>query len=75
MQQASASLSRLRKEEATEFRLVFMASFVIFLLIGLVARILPWRWRPFPPGPEGYRSIVGEAKAAANMFVPLAFMG
>jgi hypothetical protein len=67
--------SRLRKEEAGEFRLIFVASFVIFLLVGLVSRFLPEHWRPVPAGLEGGKSLIGEARAAANTFVPFAFMG
>jgi hypothetical protein len=64
-----------RREETWEFRLLFVVSFVTFLVAGIVARALPGPWRPHPPGPQGYKSIFGEAKAAASIFVPFAFMG
>jgi hypothetical protein len=75
MVEPSGLPSRTRKAQEGEFRLIFLASFVIFLLAGIVARLLPPRWRRRVPGQVGYESIFGEAKAAANTFVPFAFMG
>lgn len=54
---------------------IFTVSFIIFLIIAVVARVLPRRWRPWPAKPEGYRSVIDEARAVANTFVPFAFMG
>ena len=71
----NASPARARKEEAIEFRLIFMVSFAIFLLVATFARLLPRDWRPYPAGPEGYASVFDEARSAANTFVPFAFMG
>jgi hypothetical protein len=73
MQQMSGSVGRPRRQEATEFRLIFMASFVIFLMVAIVERFLPSQWRPL--GAEGHKSIIGEARTAARTFVPFAFMG
>jgi hypothetical protein len=75
MEVKHGTTARLRKDEAKEFRLLFVVGFAIFLMVGVVTRLLPSHWRPHPPGPEGFRSIVSEAKAAANMFIPFAFMG
>jgi hypothetical protein len=72
MAQASSTLALARREEAREFRLLYLLSFAIFLVAAVVARLLPWRERR--PG-QPSRSIVAEARAAANTFVPLAFMG
>lgn len=69
------SPSRVRKEDTVEYRLIFMVSFVIFLVAALVARVLPRQWRPYPSGSSPYGSIFDEAKSAANTFVPFAFMG
>jgi hypothetical protein len=71
---SSDSLKRLR-EEALEFRLLFALSFLVFLVVAIVERFLPRPWRSRLPGARGRRSIFGEAKAAANTFVPMAFMG
>lgn len=72
MTNARGPAPRPRKSEAGEFRLIYLASFAIFLVVGLVARFLPEPWRPYP---AGGKSLIGEAKAAADTFVPFAFMG
>jgi hypothetical protein len=37
--------------------------------------VLPRRCRPAPLGPQGRRSIFGEAKAAASTIIPFVYMG
>jgi light-harvesting complex 1 beta chain len=51
------SLSGLSEQEAKEFHKIFMASFIIFTIIAIVAHILVWQWRPWLPGPNGYTSM------------------
>ena len=48
------SLSGLSEAEAREFHSVFMTSFLVFLVIAVVAHVLAWMWRPWLPGPDGY---------------------
>ncbi len=72
---SSSAPARARRGEVSEFRLIFMVSFAIFLLVALVERILPPSWRPHVLPPGSSKSIFGEARAAAHTFVPLAFMG
>ena len=50
------SLSGLTESEAKEFHSIFMTSFVIFTVIAIIAHILAWMWRPWLPGPGGYRN-------------------
>jgi light-harvesting complex 1 beta chain len=50
------SLSGLTEAEAREFHSIFMTSFVIFTAVAVVAHILAWMWRPWLPGPNGYRA-------------------
>lgn len=69
------SQAQARRQKRLEYRLLFVVSFVIFLVAGLVSRALPDPWRPRPPGPPSGKSVLGEAKAAATIFVPFAFMG
>jgi light-harvesting complex 1 beta chain len=33
-----------------------MTSFIAFVAVALVAHILVWMWRPWLPGPQGYRT-------------------
>jgi light-harvesting complex 1 beta chain len=51
------SLSGLSEAEAREFHSVFMTSFVIFVVVAVIAHVLAWMWRPWLPGPGGYASL------------------
>lgn len=51
------ALSGLSEAEAREFHSVFMSSFMVFVVIAVVAHILAWMWRPWLPGPGGYASL------------------
>ena len=43
------SLSGLSEAEAREFHSVFMTSFLVFVVVAVVAHILAWMWRPGSP--------------------------
>ena len=75
MTRANGTSPRPRRGEVSEFRLIFMVSFAIFLLVAVVERVLPSSWRSHAGAADGGKSIFGEARAAARTFVPLAFMG
>lgn len=62
----SDSLSGLSEPEAREFHGVFMTSFIIFVLIAIVAHFLVWQWRPWLPGPDGYRTALDGVTVAMN---------
>ena len=51
------SLSGLSEAEAREFHSVFMTSFMVFVVIAVIAHVLAWMWRPWLPGPNGYASL------------------
>ena len=55
------SLSGLTESEAREFHSIFMTSFVIFTVIAIIAHILAWMWRPWLPGPGGYKAVMDGA--------------
>lgn len=55
------SLSGLTEAEAKEFHSIFMTSFVIFTVIAIIAHILVWMWRPWLPGPGGYKAALDGA--------------
>lgn len=65
----------LGKREERQFRLIFRISVALFLAVGAVARLLPRDLRPWAPGRGGRLPLIAEAKAAANRFIPFAFMG
>jgi light-harvesting complex 1 beta chain len=50
------SLSGLTESEAREFHSIFMTSFIIFMVIAIIAHILAWMWRPWLPGVNGYKT-------------------
>jgi hypothetical protein len=73
---ATASIApRSRRGETSEFRLIFILTFVIFLLVAMVERVLPSNWRSQVFGTASGKSVFGEARSAARTFVPFAFMG
>ncbi len=50
------SLTGLDEREAKSFGNMFVISFLIFLLIAIVAHYLVWQWRPWIPGVSGYKT-------------------
>lgn len=66
-----ATLSGLSDNEAREFHSLFMVSFIVFTAIAVVAHILVWMWRPWLPGPGGYRSAIESATHFASTFTSL----
>jgi len=50
------TLSGLTEPEAKEFHSIFMTSFILFVVIAVIAHILAWMWRPWLPGPGGYKT-------------------
>jgi len=61
-----------RKGDSFEYRLLLAASLPIFLVAAIVGRVLPSGEHVVP----GERlSVIGEARAAADTYVPFAFMG
>jgi light-harvesting complex 1 beta chain len=71
----TGSLSGLTESEAKEFHSIFMTSFIIFLVVAIIAHFLAWQWRPWLPGASGYTSsIVEDARTLAYTYIPYAFM-
>jgi light-harvesting complex 1 beta chain len=66
-----ATLSGMSDQEAREFHALFMTSFIVFTAIAVVAHILVWMWRPWLPGPGGYRSAIESATQFAGTFTSL----
>ncbi|MGD8808627.1 MAG: light-harvesting antenna LH1, beta subunit [Gammaproteobacteria bacterium] len=66
MERSGSSLSGLTEKEAQEFHSVFMSSFIVFVVIAIVAHILAWMWRPWLPGPDGYASLIDGARFTAG---------
>ncbi len=68
----TVSLSGLSEPEAKEFHKIFVTSFLAFTAIAVVAHILVWSWRPWLPGPTGYKtSLIDGAHAAVGHLATL----
>ncbi|HYN76651.1 MAG TPA: hypothetical protein VES73_02520 [Lamprocystis sp. (in: g-proteobacteria)] len=61
-------------QERRQFRLVFGVTFMLFLGIALIARVLPRRLRPWAPVGNRHLSFVAEARAVTNTVIPFAFL-
>lgn len=71
---AIATSSWIQGDER-QLRRMLKVAFVVLLVPATLAWLTGWRWRPWPAGPEGYRSVVSEARSAADSVVPVGFMG
>ncbi len=67
--QANEPHAHIRAREAKEFRLMFLATFPLFLAAGLVTRAFSPR-----RSSRQRKSVFAEARAAANTCIPFAFM-
>lgn len=63
-----------RSREKLVFQLVFALTFLGFVAVALVQRLMPGRMRSVARV-QTRRSILGDAKALAYATIPLAFMG
>ncbi|MBC7802084.1 MAG: light-harvesting protein [Gemmatimonadaceae bacterium] len=54
----ASSNSGLTDSEAREFHSIFVTSFIVFVVIAIVAHVLVWQWRPWLPGKDGYTSLM-----------------
>jgi hypothetical protein len=69
------SASKFKRAESIEFRLIFAAAFVVFLVAAIGERMLPTRWIRDASAADKRPTIVAQAKAAANTCAAYAFMG
>ncbi len=72
-----SSLSGLSEREAKEFHAIFVSSFIVFLVVAIIAHFLAWQWRPWLPSVSGYASagsVVEEATRMASC-LQYAFIG
>jgi light-harvesting complex 1 beta chain len=60
--------STKRRENLGTF-LIFLGSFIVCLLVALVAQSLMLDWRSWLPGAEGARTLIGGVKSAVYTFM------
>lgn len=64
-----------RAREKAEYKMIFALSFAFFLVGSAIARALGLLKLPFVSRQKRNKSIVQEARDAANSVLPYAFMG
>jgi hypothetical protein len=72
---ASRHAKRNRRAGSIEFRLIFSAAFAFFLLTSLVERALPHKWPVRADGADIRKSVIEQAREAAEISTAYAFMG
>ena len=71
----SRSLARYRRTETIEFRIIFWAAFSAFFVAALLERALPTHWLHRADSDQARRSVVAQARHAANTCAAYALMG
>jgi light-harvesting complex 1 beta chain len=56
MADRNASWTGLSDQEAEEFHRYYLQGLYLFVAVAIVAHILVWFWRPWIPGPAGYKA-------------------
>ncbi|MEL7311009.1 MAG: hypothetical protein AAFN07_05840 [Pseudomonadota bacterium] len=69
---AATNQSKHNPASQTHFRLLAGVCFIAMFPVALAARASNWRWQPWPPGRQGYRSAYREAKNAAKTAAAIA---
>ncbi len=64
------SLSGLTDQEAREFHRIFMSSFIMFVVVAVIAHVLVWMWRPWFPGEKGYSALTDSVNVAMTHVLP-----
>ncbi|MCY4358599.1 MAG: hypothetical protein OXD01_13885 [Gammaproteobacteria bacterium] len=64
----------LRNDKARQYRRLYIACFIIFLVITALDRMLPAQWRFRSANTTAGRSVIEDAREQAGMFVPYLFM-
>jgi light-harvesting complex 1 beta chain len=55
--------------DGRSFAGIFVAAFVVFLLIAVIAQSLAAPWRSWLPGAEGEKSLIGGVRSAVYTFM------
>jgi len=65
----TSSISLLLKDESRAFGSIFWMGFTLVLMVALVAQVLTLQWRPWFPGAESEKSMIGGVKSAVYTFM------
>lgn len=56
-----------RSSDSVQGSALFFVLFIALLPVAFLAAVTGWRWQPWPPGNQGYRTFINEAKIAARV--------
>jgi light-harvesting complex 1 beta chain len=56
----------MTEPEAKEFHRIFVASFIAFIVVAIIAHFLAWSWRPWLPGLNGYSMLDDGVRVAMS---------
>ncbi len=73
-EERGGSMLKCPDAERRQLQRMILVGFIALLVPAMIGRLTGWRWRPWPPGPTGYSSVIAEAKAAADTYIPLGFI-
>lgn len=65
----AVTLPALTQGDSKSFYVIFAASFIVFLVVALIAQLFAQKWRLWLPGAEGDVSLIGGVKAAVYTFM------
>lgn len=74
MSRHQAEKRRTDRLERLEFGLIYAVVFMLFFVVAVAKRLLPWRGQAVSRTLADRRGVIGEAKSAASASVPFAFM-
>jgi hypothetical protein len=66
---------RATGKASIEYRLIFLVSFLLFVVATVIERLMPWTWLQASEDGQRRLSIVGKAWDAAETCTTYAFMG
>jgi hypothetical protein len=72
MNHTVGTTSMRKREDRLSTWLIEASCFSVLLPISLLARITGWRWKPWPPGPDGYGSVFRETRTMSRVLAGLA---
>jgi len=62
------------RNDAMQYRCVYVTFFSIFLILTLIGRVIPQQWRVVQGEQVARKSIIQESREQAGTFVPFVFM-
>lgn len=61
------------ERDARQYRHIVAVCYPVFLLLALIGRLMPARWRPLGVNAGSRLSVFAEARHAAHTIIPLVF--